>query len=133
MLSNEIELMKGYIDLMKLRMSDRVRITVAFPEEYEDQDLPPLLFIPFIENAFKHGVSTADNSFIDISLMAVGKKIFFRVSNSITRLSADAPRAASGIGLDNVRKRLALLYPGRHELKIDEQEQVFTVELRIGS
>jgi len=65
--------------------------------------------------------------------MAVGREIFFRSSNSITRLSADAPRAASGIGLENVRKRLALLYPGRHELKIDEQEQVFTVELRIGS
>jgi len=132
-LSHEIEFMKGYIDLMKLRMSDRVRLTVAFPEEYEDQDLPPLLFIPFIENAFKHGVSNAGNSFIDISLMAVGREIFFRSSNSITRLSADAPRAASGIGLENVRKRLALLYPGRHELKIDEQEQVFTVELRIGS
>jgi hypothetical protein len=132
-LSHEIEFMKGYIDLMKLRMNERVRLTVAFPEEYEDQDLPPLLFIPFIENAFKHGVSTAGNSFIDISLMAVGREIFFRVSNSITRLSADAPRASSGIGLDNVRKRLALLYPGRHELKIDEQEQLFTVELRIGS
>ena len=132
-LSHEIGFMKGYIDLMKLRMSDRVRLTVALPEKYEDQDIPPLLFVPFIENAFKHGVSTAGNSFIDISLIAVGKEIFFRASNSITRLSADAPRAASGIGLDNVRKRLALLYPGRHELKIDEQEDVFTVELRIGS
>jgi len=132
-LSHEIGFMKGYVDLMKLRMSDRVRLTVAFPEKYEDQDIPPLLFVPFIENAFKHGVSTAGKSFIDISLIAVGKEIFFRASNSITRLSADAPRAASGIGLDNVRKRLALLYPGRHELKIDEQEDVFTVELRIGS
>ena len=120
-LSHEIEFMTGYIDLMKLRMSDRVNLTVAFPEEYEDQDLPPLLFIPFIENAFKHGAGSA------------GGEIFFRASNSITRLSADAPRAASGIGLDNVRKRLALLYPGRHELKIDEQENIFTVELRIGS
>jgi hypothetical protein len=130
-LSNEIEFLKVYIDLMKLRLNERVRLTVAFPEEYEDQDLPPLLFIPFIENAFKHGVSTAGNSFIDIALRAEDGEITFLASNSISRLSADAPRPASGIGLDNVRKRLALLYPGRHDLRISEQEGVFTVVLAI--
>jgi hypothetical protein len=130
-LSNEIGFMKGYIDLMKLRLNERVKLTVAFPEEYEDQDLPPLLFIPFIENAFKHGVSTAGNSFIDIALRAEGGRITFITANSISRLSADAPRPASGIGLDNVRKRLGLLYPGRYELRISEQESVFTVVLTI--
>ena len=130
-LSHEIEFMKGYIDLMKLRLSDRVRLTVSFPEEYEDQDLPPLLFIPFIENAFKHGVSNMGNSFIDIALRAEDGEITFLTANSISRPGAEAPRPASGIGLDNVRKRLSLLYPGRHELRISDQESIFTVVLTI--
>ena len=132
-LSSEIEFMKGYIDLMKLRLSERVRLSVSFPEQYEDRDIPPLLFIPFIENAFKHGVSNMGNSFIDIGLRAEGGEIAFLVANSINRLSADAPHAASGIGLDNVRKRLALLFPGSHELRMGERETVFTVELIIRS
>ncbi|MRR21103.1 hypothetical protein EG827_13065, partial [bacterium] len=132
-LSNEIEFIKGYIDLMKLRLSERVRLSVSLPEEYEDRDVPPLLFIPFIENAFKHGVSNLGNSFIDIGLRAEGGEITFLVANSISHQSAGTPRAASGIGLDNVRKRLALLYPGHHELRIGERETVFTVELIIRS
>jgi LytS/YehU family sensor histidine kinase len=125
--------MKGYIDLMKLRLSDRVKLTVSFPEDYEDQDVPPLLFIPFIENAFKHGVSAAGNSFIDIALGVEEGMITFIAANSIGGRVSDGPQVASGIGLDNVRKRLALLYPGRHDLRIDRQESVFTVKLTIRS
>ncbi len=132
-LSNEIEFMKGYIDLMKLRLSDRVRLSVSFPEDYVDQDLPPLLFIPFIENAFKHGVSAVGSSFIDIALGVEDGLITFIAANSVTRGSSDGPQVASGIGLDNVRKRLALLYPGRHDLRIDNQESVFTVKLTVRS
>jgi two-component system, LytTR family, sensor kinase len=121
-LSREIEFMKGYIDLMKLRLSDRVRLTVSFPEDYADQDVPPLLFIPFIENAFKHGVSAAGSSFIDIALGVEDGMITFIAANSISGRDPDGPQVASGIGLDNVRKRLALLYPGRHDLRIDRQE-----------
>lgn len=132
-LSHEIVFMKGYIDLMKLRMSERVRLTVDFPEEYQDQDIPPLLFIPFIENAFKHGVSNRAKSFIEISLRVEGDRIVFRAANSIASAGADAPQPGSGIGLDNVRKRLALLYQGRHELKIDAGESVFTAELTLTS
>ncbi len=130
-LSNEIAFMRGYIDLMKLRISDRVKLTVSFPEDYVDQDLPPLLFIPFIENAFKHGVSTMGNSFIDIALGVEDGLITFIAANSINRKGSDGPQVASGIGLDNVRKRLALLYPGRHDLRIDSQETVFTVKLTV--
>lgn len=130
-LSHEIEFMNGYIDLMKLRMSDRVKLTVSWPAEYEDLDLPPLLFIPFIENAFKHGVSYQGNSFIDISMKADGGLVSFTARNSISRANTNAPQAASGIGLENVRKRLALLYPGRHELRIDNGESVFTAELTL--
>jgi hypothetical protein len=132
-LSNEIEFMKGYIDLMKLRLSDRVKLTVSFPEDYADQDVPPLLFIPFIENAFKHGVSAVGNSFIDIALGVEDGMITFIAANSIGGRASDGPQVASGIGLDNVRKRLALLYPGRHDLRIDRQESVYTVKLTVRS
>jgi hypothetical protein len=132
-LSHEIEFMKGYIDLMRLRMSDRVKLTVDFPEEYVDHDLPPLLFIPFIENAFKYGVSNKGNAFIDISLKSDDGMIFFTARNSISRSGGNAPQAASGIGLENVRKRLALLYPGHHEMKIEERDSVFSVELTINT
>ncbi len=130
-LSHEIEFMNGYIDLMKLRMSDRVRLSVDWPSEYEDHDLPPLLFIPFIENAFKHGVSYQGKSFIEISLRSEADHITFTVRNSISGANGSAPRVASGIGLENVRKRLALLYPDRHELLIGEQDSVFSIKLAI--
>jgi len=130
-LSHEIGFMEGYIDLMKLRMSERVKLTVDFPSDYEDHDLPPLLFIPFIENAFKHGVSYQGKSFIDVSLRSDSKQITFITRNSIGTANGNAPSASSGIGLDNVRKRLALLYPGRHVLKTGEEGSVFTAELVI--
>ena len=130
-LSNEIEFMKGYIDLMRLRMSDRVKLTVDWPPDYEDLDLPPLLFIPFIENAFKHGVSYQGKAFIEISLKQQEGMLIFAARNNMTPVKAEGPQAASGIGLENVRKRLALLYPDRHELIIDEKDSVFAVRLSI--
>jgi LytS/YehU family sensor histidine kinase len=130
-LSRELEFMKVYIDLMKLRISDKVKLTVDFPEKYDDTDIPPLLFIPFIENAFKHGVSYQKNSFIRIGLFREGDHIRFTTVNSFSSVKNGAPEAESGIGLENVRKRLALLYPGRHELKITDDSMQYNVELKI--
>jgi len=132
-LSHEIEFMKGYIDLMKLRMTKRVKLEVDFPDSYEDHDLPPLLFIPFIENAFKHGVSYQGTSFIEISLKSDSHQIAFTTRNSIGNVNGNGSGTASGIGLDNVRKRLALLYPGRHVLKTGAEGTVFTAELVIST
>jgi two-component system LytT family sensor kinase len=132
-LSREIEFMQVYIDLMKLRISDRVRLTVDFPDEYEDIDIPPLLFIPFIENAFKYGVSYQRDSFISIALSTEEDLIRFRTSNSFNAVNEEAPQPDSGIGLDNVRKRLALLYPGKNELTIIDKYPVYSVELTINT
>lgn len=130
-LSHEIEFMKGYIDLMKLRISEKVKLTVDFPVRYDDIDIPPLLFIPFIENAFKHGISYQVNSFISIGMSLEGNILHFRTSNSSNPVNGESPQPDSGIGLDNVRKRLALLYPGTHELKISDEHTVYNVELTI--
>lgn len=130
-LSRELEFMTGYIDLMKLRISSRISLKVDFPEVYTDVDIPPLLFIPFIENAFKHGVSNQGSSFIDIALKVSEGQIVFTAANSVVVKHGDISREGSGIGLDNVRKRLALLFPGHHELKTEVKDSVFTADLRL--
>jgi two-component system LytT family sensor kinase len=132
-LSRELDFMKVYIDLMKLRINDKVKLTVDFPEKYDDIDIPPLLFIPFIENAFKHGVSFRKNAFIRIGLFREGDHIRFTTVNSFNSVKNGALEADSGIGLENVRKRLALLYPGSHELNITSDGTVYNVELKINT
>ncbi|MBK7626970.1 MAG: histidine kinase [Bacteroidales bacterium] len=130
-LSNEIEFMNNYIDLMKLRMSEKINLSISFPEGYEDKSIPPLLFIPFIENAFKHGISYREKSFIDISMTTNHDSISFRCINSITKSREDSESGHSGIGLENVSKRLNLLFPGSHDLKINKSDAEFEILLQI--
>jgi two-component system LytT family sensor kinase len=130
-LSNEIDFMNNYIDLMKLRMSEKINLSVIFPDKYNDLNVPPLLFIPFIENAFKHGISYREKSFIDISLIADRDLITFSCINSLIKSREEAESTHSGIGLENVSKRLNLLFPGQHDLKINKSDTSFEVVLKI--
>jgi sensor histidine kinase YesM len=130
-LSDEIELMKNYIELMKLRLEQNYDLRVKFPYEYEDFRIPPLLFIPFIENAFKYGVSFREDSFIDIFMATSDNTIIFRTINSISQSAAVTGLESSGIGLNNVRKRLDLLFPGQHDLQLNKNESTFEVLLKI--
>jgi sensor histidine kinase YesM len=131
MLSSEIDFMNNYVDLMKLRMSEKISLSISFPERYEDMNIPPLLFIPFIENAFKHGISYRERSFIDVSMTTTNTSISFRCANSIVKSREVNDIGNSGIGLENVSKRLALLFPGMHDLKINRSDNEFEVILRI--
>lgn len=130
-LSNELELMANYIDLMKLRLEENYNLRVKFPDEYKDFRIPPLLFIPFIENAFKHGVSFSEDSFIDISMDISDNTIIFRTFNSISGSPGKTSLESSGIGLNNVRKRLDLLFPGKHDLQLNKTASTFEVLLKI--
>jgi two-component system, LytTR family, sensor kinase len=130
-LTNEIDFMNNYIDLMKLRMTNKIRLNVAFPEKYDDLNIPPLIFIPFIENAFKYGISNREKSFIEINMTTGNDSIIFRCANSLIKSREENERGQSGIGLENVTKRLNLLFPGKHELKINKSEIEFEVLLRI--
>jgi hypothetical protein len=130
-LSNEIDFMNNYIDLMKLRMSSKISLSVSFPEKYDDINVPPLIFIPFIENAFKHGISYREKSFIDIGMTSSKESISFRCSNSVVRSREESETDHSGIGLENATKRLNLLFPGKHEIKISKSEKEFEVFLLI--
>ena len=131
LLSNEIDFMNNYIDLMKLRMSNKINLKVSFPDKYEDINIPPLIFIPFIENAFKYGISYREKSFIDISMTTEKESIKFRCVNSLVKIKEDNESVHSGIGLHNVTKRLNLLFPGRHDIKINKSETEFEVLLQI--
>jgi two-component system, LytTR family, sensor kinase len=130
-LSNELDFMNNYIDLMKLRMNEKISLKITFPGKYEDINIPPLLFIPFIENAFKHGISYREKSYIDISMSAIKDSVTFRCANSLVKVREDAENSHSGIGLENVSKRLNLLFPGKHELKINKSDTEFEVLLYI--
>lgn len=127
-LSSEINFMKDFVDLMKLRMNDKVDLSIKFPEQYNDISVEPLLFIPFIENAFKHGVTYRNKSYINICLEADDNSLNFQCSNSKGQKSFSENE---GIGLINVKKRLNLLYHNRYILQIAETESAYSVNLKI--
>ena len=130
-MSHELDFMNNYIDLMKLRLNAKVHLEIDFPKDFVDFPIPPLLFIPFIENAFKHGISHRDPSFIHIKMEIDNDQIRFTSENSLGNSAKSGDMQHSGIGLENVRKRLGLLFPGKHELKIERTETAFKVELNV--
>ncbi len=131
-LDHEISFMNHYIDLMRLRISPKVELKIDLPENDNGMKIPPLLFIPFIENAFKHGISYREKSFIDISMKTENDRIIFCCRNSVTTGTGASPdENHSGIGLENVKKRLNLLFAGKHDLKISKTETEFVVDLTI--
>ncbi|MBS1610324.1 MAG: histidine kinase [Bacteroidetes bacterium] len=122
MLSQEIAFVNNYISLMKLRLTDVVRITINTPANLQDMPLAPMILLPFVENAFKHGVSTTQQSYIDIIISQKNKQLDVMVNNSIIKDNSISLEANSGIGLINTRRRLGLLYPGKYKLDIGERK-----------
>ncbi|MDX2286813.1 MAG: histidine kinase [Bacteroidia bacterium] len=113
-LSGEVMFLQKYIDLMKLRTAANVDVSAAFDVASPQREVAPLLFISLIENAFKHGVSATEPSAIRISLREqAGLLVCVSENTHFPKVAAD--QSGSGIGLDNLRRRLNLLYPGRHQ------------------
>lgn len=130
-LSDEIEFMNNYIDLMKLRIGAKTTLNVNFPAEYKVLLIPHLLFVSLIENAFKYGISVQEESYVNISLECGERYILFKCENGVPETNNGTLFASSGIGLENLKKRLSLLYPGRHELEINKTRNKFAVNLFI--
>jgi len=133
-MDKEIGYLKNYIALQKLRTQTSPDIVIE--DEITQKDcnhrIAPMLLIPFVENAFKHGVSLAEKSWIRIKLECDDQRINFEVRNSIHPSAATDPeRAQSGIGLKNVGERLKLLYPGRHRLDYGPQGSEFVASVTI--
>ena len=129
-LDHELVFMRSYIELMSLRLSDKVELQVDMPEDGMGIMISPLLFITLIENAFKHGVSPSEKSFIHIHFRIGEGVIGCHIENSDFP-KKDNDRSGSGIGLENLKKRLDLLYPGRYTLKVGKEEKRFVAELEI--
>ncbi|GAF03650.1 sensor histidine kinase [Saccharicrinis fermentans] len=126
-LSKEFAFIQNYIDLMRQRLSSKVQLDVNITHKHPQTHIPPLLFIPFIENAFKHGVSYREKSFIEIGLKEENKQIIFTCNNSVpTKKNVDDSKSG-GLGIVNIKKRLHLIYGDRAVLKMDEDENVFSV------
>lgn len=123
--------LNNYIELMRLRYSSRVSISLDMPEMMPDVMLPPLLLIIFVENAFKHGVSYAAPSFIDIKVEVTQDKLKFRCRNSRQEQKPDEKKKKGGVGLANARRRLDLLFPHRYNLEIKENDKEYDVQLEI--
>jgi hypothetical protein len=127
-ISRETEYPGHYVSLMRLRYPESVDIILDVQEDMPEAQVPPLLLASFAENAFKHGVSYEEKSFIHISVAVRDGTVCFKCVNSRHPAKADAEH---GLGLDNVRKRLDLLYGARYSLDIEETANVYDVRLRM--
>lgn len=132
-LHKEVEYLRNYVELQKIRFEDDVDIRLEIAEDIPSQLIEPMLLIPFVENAFKHGVGMIPSPRIDIKLEAEDDTVLFTVKNKIASGANEEKDAASGIGLRNVQRRLELLYPKRHRLKIDRAGDWFLVELNLNT
>lgn len=132
-LRKDIEILNSYIALEKIRYEARLELNVNVQLDEGMQQIAPLLLLPLVENAFKHGVSeTEECPWINIELKTKGDKLTFNVSNSKPETAPEKPAMHySKIGLANVRKRLELLYPGRHTLQAYDEEDCFISILEI--
>ena len=125
-LSRELDFIRHYVTLMQLRYTDKVKITLDLPQETPERQIPPLVLVTFIENAFKHGVSYQRESFIEVQVTMEDETMHFSCHNS----KADHPNEENGgVGLANVRKRLDLIYGERYRLSIKDKSDAYHVEL----
>lgn len=127
LLSDEIAHIQDYIDLEKMRFNETLEVNTAIDVQSENVNVAPMLLIPFVENSFKHGSIENGKLKINLHLMSTQNMLHFKLSNT-QKFSTDT---TTGIGLDNIKKRLNLLYPERHELIIDNKTPLYSVDLKI--
>lgn len=129
-LTREVEFLNLYVQLMRLRYTRKVHINVDVPPQLPELKLPPLMLIIFVENAFKHGISYREESFIDIKLRVENKRLLFSCCNS-KPTQVQRTNEKGGMGLQNVRQRLELLYDDDYTLDISDSEKTYEVKLDI--
>jgi len=131
-LSTEITYLQECITLNKLRYADdEVIVKFDHPANANGVRIAPMLFIPFVENAFKHGVVIGQTTTINIAIGISGKLLIFTCENANHAAIRKMDIGQSGIGLENVKRRLELLYPGKHRLALTETEEKFSVHLEV--
>jgi len=130
-LEKETEYLQSYIDLQKQRFGKNVCFNVSLNETDKHYEIEPMLLIPFVENAIKHGTGFIENAQIDIELKAKNNILYFTVRNKFNNDSEEIKDKTSGIGLTNVKRRLNLLYNNNHTLLINKTGGWFSVSLQL--
>lgn len=129
LLESEIAIMKNYIDLEKERYGNKIEISWGVKGDITDKYVSPLLLLPFIENAFKHGTSEQlEKPWLSVDISVQQDNLKCKIANS---KNANVNFNKHGIGIENVKKRLAFLYPEKHELKLSDAEDFFVVSLSL--
>lgn len=126
-LEKEIAYITDYVELEELRLTSKVELTYKVTGDLAGKQIAPLIFLPYIENAFKHGVSTRENSKIDIQVRIERNDLHLQVTNQ----KVNTHTVSNGLGMENARMRLQLLYPGKHELEVKNEADAFSVSLSI--
>jgi two-component system LytT family sensor kinase len=131
-LADEVEYLKSYINLQLIRFKDDVKVNIQLTGNFENYLVEPMLLVPFIENAFKHGIGNIQNPNIDISIQIDEKEsiLKFMVINNVSKIETIVEKS-SGIGLNNVKRRLELLYPARHLFYTQQKDNTFIAMLQI--
>ncbi|HET6994381.1 MAG TPA: sensor histidine kinase [Chitinophagaceae bacterium] len=125
-LEKEIDYLNNYIGLQRIRFKDRFHVEFLLEGDISGKKIVPLLLLPFVENGFKHGILYDPKNPFSIHLVVEGERLIFQVKN---KKNIDNKDATGGIGLDNVKRRLLLLYPGKHQLTIHEDKEFYQSEL----
>lgn len=127
-LAREIQFLEDFVALETIRHEDDVSVSFTIQGNADYLLIPPLLFMPLLENAFKHGFYGNKNGWIEAAMLIENNEICFEIKNSY---NDNSNTNQSGIGLENLRKRLALLYPGKHELLIQKEVRKFEINLTL--
>mgnify|MGYP000026462280 FL=1 len=127
LLQDEIGHLKDYVSLEKMRFHDTLEVGISEEGNAENIQIAPMLLIPFVENSFKHGAIINGKLKVTLSIKNMGEFLFFKISNSTLEETSNK----IGIGLENIKKRLEMLYPNAHQLKIEHQNQLFVVALKV--
>lgn len=131
-LKHELKLINNYLDLQKLRVDEDIRMEFSSNIENPDFMLPPMLLLPLIENSFKHGIGgSVMNPFVCINLSGEAYCIRFEIENNLPEKAEEQLQEEGGVGLENIQKRLALLYPEKHKFEVQENNDRFKVTLHI--
>jgi sensor histidine kinase YesM len=128
-LETEIEYIRYYVELQKLRLSDNVDLQLEIRGDPQPFRIAPMILIPFVENAFKYGTTSRGSATILVKITIGDKFLDFRVSNQI--FESRNNNETFGIGINNTRQRLQLTYPGKHDLELTNNGKVYIVNLRI--
>lgn len=132
LLEEELEYIRNYVDLQKIRVGNKLDVSINIFDNINGILIPPLLLLPLIENCFKHGVNKSINpSWIRIDISTTDNEIIFKIENSIEKESPNLVSQNSGLGLTNVRRRLELMYPNGHDIKIFQEENSFLLVLKL--